>query len=303
MPTVSELRSELGKRKLSTRGTKGELQERLLAATSQEHEDESKRVKGVFESIADEYLCPITHELPIDPVTAEDGKIYERSAIDRWLWEQRPQARSPVTGAAMGRKLLPATQVRNVIEQLVKSGAVGGDKAASWEKKLSDQKVVKKLMEEAEAGDSDAILRLGSAYIHGHLGLPQDAEQGLAWLKRGADMRDVHCMAAYGYWSRFESPENKQLGLVYLAQAAQAGSNLGAAYLGNSFVDGGHGLPQDARQAKYWLSKVVKDECEFKTGASVATLGLDIMAWAREGLEIAEAPADQWQPRYPADGQ
>ena len=43
------------------------------------------------------------------------------SAIEKWLSQKQT---SPSTGADMGSKLLPATQVRNMIETLVKSGAV-----------------------------------------------------------------------------------------------------------------------------------------------------------------------------------
>ena len=42
-------------------------------------QQECKRVKSVMNTIADEYLCPITHELPIKPVMAEDGKLNDKS--------------------------------------------------------------------------------------------------------------------------------------------------------------------------------------------------------------------------------
>ena len=45
-------------------------------------------------------FCPITFSLPVDPVIAEDGKVYERSAIEEWLKKQR---KSPVTNLEMGR--------------------------------------------------------------------------------------------------------------------------------------------------------------------------------------------------------
>ena len=58
--------------------------------------DGAKRVKVISPSssfvhheppinqpLALEYLCPITRELPVDPVMAEDGRIYERSAIEK----------------------------------------------------------------------------------------------------------------------------------------------------------------------------------------------------------------------------
>ena len=36
-----------------------------------------KKQKKALTAIAKEFVCPITQELPIKPVTAEDGKIYE----------------------------------------------------------------------------------------------------------------------------------------------------------------------------------------------------------------------------------
>jgi hypothetical protein len=125
MHTVEQLRSELGKRKLPTVGLKAELEQRLSAAEQQE----SKKVRTAMNSIADEWLCPITQELPINPVMAEDGKIYERAAIEEWL---RKQQRSPNTGAAMGTKLITSPQVRNTLEHLVGSGAIDGDRAMAW---------------------------------------------------------------------------------------------------------------------------------------------------------------------------
>ena len=53
-------------------------------------------------------LCPITFSLPVDPVIAEDGNVYERSAIEEWLKQQH---KSPVTNLKMGTRLLPALQV------------------------------------------------------------------------------------------------------------------------------------------------------------------------------------------------
>ena len=40
-----------------------------------------KRQKVALTTIAKEFVCPITQELPISPVTAEDGKIYEEKDI------------------------------------------------------------------------------------------------------------------------------------------------------------------------------------------------------------------------------
>ena len=44
-----------------------------------------KRYRQAIDEVAEEYVCPITAELPIDPVTAEDGRCYERCAIEEWF--------------------------------------------------------------------------------------------------------------------------------------------------------------------------------------------------------------------------
>ena len=56
-----------------------------------------KRYREAIDGMAVEFLCPITQELPLDPVTAEDGRVYERRAIENWLDRQRGSAKSPIT--------------------------------------------------------------------------------------------------------------------------------------------------------------------------------------------------------------
>ena len=84
-----------------------------------------KKCVEAMNSIAREFICPITHELPIAPVMAEDGKIYEEKAIREWFGTKR-KAKSPTTGADIRTRLLPAPQARNTIEALVNSGAIEG---------------------------------------------------------------------------------------------------------------------------------------------------------------------------------
>ena len=57
-------------------------------------------------------LCPITLSLPIEPVMAEDGNVYELTAIQTHLNNRKT---SPVTNMAMGNKLIPAPHVTNII--------------------------------------------------------------------------------------------------------------------------------------------------------------------------------------------
>eukprot|EP00966_Prymnesium_polylepis_P125130 2893590-Prymnesium_polylepis.1 len=47
--------------------------------------EENKKFRSALDSMADDWVCPITFELPIDPVLAEDGSTYERCAIEEHI--------------------------------------------------------------------------------------------------------------------------------------------------------------------------------------------------------------------------
>ena len=63
----------------------------------------------------DEYLCPITQELMLDPVIASDGHTYERDAIERWFSKKMI---SPKTGSDLETSTLFPNHVmrRQIIE-------------------------------------------------------------------------------------------------------------------------------------------------------------------------------------------
>ena len=137
--------------------------------------------------MAKEYVCPITRaELPIDPVTAEDGRCYERCAIDTRndSCGSRRRIRSPVTNETMGKRLFPAVQLRNSLQRLVESGAVSGPKADAWEKTMAEQAEMAALRVTAEGGEANAICKLGFSYRDGTRGLKTDLTQSLMWFKR-----------------------------------------------------------------------------------------------------------------------
>ena len=153
--------------------------------------EEIKRLRSVIDETADEFVCALTYELPLDPVTAEDGKVYERSAIEEWL---NKHEKSPITNEEMGTKLFPAHQVKNMIEKLVRSGAIAGDKAEAWQKRVKEQDKVNELRRDAEGGNTDAMYNLGLAYRRGEFGLAKDDSAAFQWSRRGAEARDARCM-------------------------------------------------------------------------------------------------------------
>jgi len=226
-------------------------------------EEASKKMRKSINDVAADLVCPITQELPFDPVMAEDGKIYERNAIVKWLGRERT---SPVTRAHMGRRIIPAIQTKNTISTLIKSGAIEGEMAEAWQKRLADEKRVQELRAKAEGGDGDAMYLLGTWYGHGQYGLAKDAAQSRTWYERSAATRDPRGMTGFGVCLLlgYGGPKNTSLGWVYITDAAHLGSDLGAYRLGEAFLKGFHNLPKDRVQTRFWLKKVVGGECKHK---------------------------------------
>ena len=63
------------------------------------------------------FLCPILHELMVDPVLAADGHTYERSAIGKWF---KKSDASPMTGQRVkSRELLPNFTLKSMIKEWI----------------------------------------------------------------------------------------------------------------------------------------------------------------------------------------
>jgi hypothetical protein len=66
---------------------------------------EMRRLKALEKVVREDFLCPITMEIMVDPVVAFDGYTYERVAITEWYTKQNM---SPMTGLPVDSKSLLA---------------------------------------------------------------------------------------------------------------------------------------------------------------------------------------------------
>ena len=232
---------------------------RAAAAPAAPAETETaKKFKSAMDSMADEWVCPITTELPLDPVIAEDGQVYERSAIEEAIRVQGAALKSPMTNLPMGPRLTASNQARNTIEKLVRSGMIRGDKAERWLERLSQEEMVKETVQKAEGGDVKAMFDLGVWYRAGGKGLVKDVAAATRWFKMGSDLDDPACMTSYGHACihGIGTAKNAMFGVALLIQAATMGSKAAASYAGECFWFGWNGFSQDVERAKYWYRKV-----------------------------------------------
>jgi hypothetical protein len=224
-----------------------------------------------------EFLCPITFSLPVDPVTAEDGKVYERSAIEEWLKQQR---KSPVTNLAMGTRLLPALQVKNMIRMMVTSGALTGDKVDAWKLKLEEEEEVAEMLRDAEAGVGWAMYVLGFWYENGEKGLAMDEAKAFEWYKKSHEAGNATGTGCLGlfYLRGNGVPECQSRANTLLSDAAARGSKYACHKLGRVYADGDWGFPKDDTMARRYYSMVASaaiDDCYDEEKEEAAT-------WLRE---------------------
>jgi TPR repeat protein len=237
------------------------------AAEAEDETVQLRRHKSAFEEAFAELVCPITFSLPVDPVIAEDGKVYERSAIEEWLEKQH---KSPVTNLAMGSKLLPALQVKNMIRTMVTSGALTGDKVDAWKLKLEEEEEVAEWRRKAEAGDGRAMRRLGLWCERGAMGLAKDEAKAFEWYKKSHEAGDASGSGyfAWCYVVGAGVPKCLVRANTLMSQAAERGSKYACMKLGLAYAHGLWGFPEDETMARRYYSMVASASIEDCTAAN-----------------------------------
>lgn len=237
----------------------------------EEKEDAAKRMREACTKMEDEYTCPITLQLPTDPVTAEDGRIYERRAIEEWLATHasvcaergKKVAKSPCSGILMGCCLFPATNVRNAIEHAIQGGMFFGDRAESWlnrrREAVWNKKMVTEIEKKAESGNKESAHALSKLYSAGENGLKKDEKMALKWAERAATLGHAFAATQVGlayYCGRDGLKKNHTLGMAYMHAGAVLGSECGCYEVGYAYEHGKCNFPEDHQMAAYWYGRM-----------------------------------------------
>ena len=242
-----------------------EEEESGLNEEAKDNEDDKERGK-MSDSIVEDLICPITRELPWDPVTAGDGRVYERSAIEQHMRNNRHDLRSPMTNERMQATLLPTPQIKNLIQTLIDNGVITGDIVDAWKLKLTQQKRKEELLREAEAGDVRALGRVATSYNHGINGFPVDKKLSFFWSNRAHYAGDIKSTARIGFFlvQGEGTEQDTALGVVYISIAAANGSDFAAYRLGMALALGRYHLPINVPEAIKWLTKATNNTCEHR---------------------------------------
>mmetsp|Transcript_49081 Transcript_49081/g.72910 ORF Transcript_49081/g.72910 Transcript_49081/m.72910 type:complete len:420 (+) Transcript_49081:118-1377(+) len=232
-------------------------QESPRSPSTQEHFKES------ILNVAEELVCAITKQLPLDPVIADDGCLYERDAIEEYIEDNIRNLRSPVTDEPMRDHLLPSNQAKNTIRVLIDSGAVPESICGAWRKKLEVENFVDSQIERAEDGDVEAMKTLADYYYFGKKPVEIDYAEAYKWCKRAADLGDATALAgvATHYAKGMGVEQNALLAIAAITEGISLGSSAATCNAGLWFYYGRHGFPKDTRKGLYFLRKIVEGSC------------------------------------------
>ncbi|MFU8837160.1 MAG: tetratricopeptide repeat protein [Thiohalomonadaceae bacterium] len=110
------------------------------------------------------------------------------------------------------------------------------------------------LRNQAELGDAQAQLALGTAYEQGQ-GVARDLEQALRWYQRAAEQGLAEAQYQLAYLLA-EAEISPVAAAEWMAKAADQGM-VEAQYLMGMIHAEGIGVAQDTRQARRWLEKAI----------------------------------------------
>jgi TPR repeat protein len=227
------------------------------------------------DDVYSEYRCPITQELPVDPVTAQDGHTYERTAIEDWLERAKDgEAKSPMTNEFMGKTVVPALQMRNAIERLIGKGVISGEAARTWTEKQAELQAIDKdkrpVLAKAHKGDLGCMRTIGFCYRDGSNGFKLNIGKAREWFSKAAVHEDAHAIVSLGIFHLNGTgvPKDPTRGMLELTRAAYLGSEHGAITLANELASGEHFKQKDETEATRWYQFSRKCKCKDSVATS-----------------------------------
>jgi hypothetical protein len=228
-----------------------------IAGSNTTKQKEQKRSKTTYLGIVADLTCPIVRELPVQPVVASDGRIYEKHAIEAHIAQADRTGftlRSPVTNEVIHDTTMPVTHAADAIHALIEDGVIETDVADRWTN-------LRATLKEAEAGNTSSIYDF--ARFLEENGILQGAKD---WYIKGAVLDDVRCMACLGSMLEKDDFRQHAESVLYLGRATDKGSDLAAYSLGKAYFTGfferGDSLNRHhTLQAKEWLVRFSSGTC------------------------------------------
>lgn len=137
--------------------------------------------KNKMTTQGDQKLCPITHQIMQEPVIAQDGFTYDKSAIQQWFTRNPGAARSPMTNLPMGRRLRPNSQMIDKITKYKSSSIYQKIKPHLKEGEVfvPSRTTRQSIVIQTSTGYTIELKMTDEGYINGYLTIPSRLEHVL----------------------------------------------------------------------------------------------------------------------------
>ena len=258
----------------------------------------SKRLRSTVSNISKHLICPITQELMVDPVLAEDGHTYERASIIEWL---TTKSTSPLdSGKRLDvSRLMTNRAVKEQIEELVESGELDDALCAGYLERKESASLEHaqelydegKVEEAAELGLPKAQGIMADRFFHGKNGVTQDSEECVEWAKRAAaggdEMGQFRLGVAY-HRGHGGLAKDWELALTWYEKAAEQGCQTSMVNLGRVYFFGGHGVAKNEAAAVNWYRRAAK------VGDDFGQLNLARCYYNGQGVDQSLRKARRW---------
>jgi hypothetical protein len=209
----------------------------------------------------EQFLCPITHALMVNPVQASDGWTYEFNAIARWCETHETSPLDPSIFIDISH-LKPNRTLRDAIKIMVDSGDIDESVAYEWKASSSNHESAAQLfrdgrIEEAAALDYPAAMgELASRYYSGR-GVMQDVKVALQWAHKAsmAGNGEGQFRMGYAFQMGEERPKNWTLSIKFYTMAYYNGLGAAAANISEMYRSGGFGVEKNASKMAEWCGR------------------------------------------------
>ena len=207
-----------------------------------------KRMRNAVDIDVEALKCPITLELPIDPVFAADGFVYERSAILQWFGSY---ARSPVTNLPIETTVTPALYVKTLLDD-VSQGGSAHELVTRYNMSLQMRKRINALRSKAARGNGPAMFKLAIAFYKG-TGIVQDVKKAFELFQEAAEAGVVEAMfimfSAYRRGVRSFVAKNHAESLRWLCTGSNRGCPASTFHLAVGYRKGDLGFARNDGRA------------------------------------------------------
>ena len=209
----------------------------------------------------------------VDPVLAEDGHTYERTAIEKWLSAKSTSPLDPSCRLDVSR-LMTNRAVKTQIEELVESGELNRELCAGYYQRkhlLSPEHAQElydegKVEEAAELGLPIAQGEMAERCYFGTHGVRENRKKALGWAKKAAmggdrlgQFRLGHAYQMEGNtYGDYEDSSSYALAMKWYGKAAEQGCVTSMVNIGSLYLDGGHGVAKHTAKALYWYRKAAE---------------------------------------------